>query len=68
MRMTPIDGCVNLLEIGDVGFCDLESVSAWMFACDMNTCERRDGCKELMSIGRYSFSNIEHRVTVRMTR
>lgn len=62
--LMPMADGVNLLTLDGVGYRDLESVNAWLSACSMNSRERHDGCCTLMSCGEYSFSNIEHKVTV----
>ena len=59
-----IDNRVNRLTIQDVKQDNMKDVAAWMFACDMQRDERENGCFRLMNDGKYSFSNIECRVTV----
>lgn len=59
-----IDNRVNRLTIQDVKQDDMKDVAAWMFACDMQRDERENGCFRLMNDGKYSFSNIECRVSV----
>ena len=59
-----IDNRVNRLTIQDVKQDNMKDVVAWMFACDMQRDERENGCFRLMNDGKYSFSNIECRVSV----
>jgi len=59
-----IDNRVNRLTIQDVKQDNIKDVAAWMFACDMQRDERENGCFRLMNDGKYSFSNIECRVSV----
>ncbi len=59
-----IDNRVNRLTIQDVKQDNMKDVAAWMFACDMQRDERENGCFRLMNDGKYSFSNIECRVSV----
>lgn len=62
--LLPASNNVKVLKLCDVRYRDLEAVNAWLYACSMTSRERHDGCCALMSCGKYSFSNIEHRVTV----
>ena len=59
-----IDNCVNRLTVQGIERNSMKDVAAWMFACDMQRDERENGCFRLMNDGKYSFSNIECRVTV----
>lgn len=63
-RMKSINDRVNLLTVSGITLTDLDEVDAWLYALDMAETDRRSACRQIITDGSYSVSNIEHRVTL----
>ena len=63
-RLSPIEDRVNLLRLSGITLIDLDEVAAWLNACGIAGRQVREACQQVMTDGTYSFSNIEHRVTL----
>lgn len=60
--LQPIADSVNRLTLQGVTLLSLDDVDSWLYAIDMIHSERSDACRQLMTDGKYSVCNIEHRV------
>lgn len=67
-RMKSINDRVNLLTVSGITLTDLDEVDAWLYALDMAETDRRAACRQIITDGSYSVSNIEHRVTLEFRR
>ena len=61
-NLKPIEGGVSLLTIQGVTLLDIDEVDAWLYAIDFTPSERKNACRQLLSDGKYSVCNIEHRL------
>lgn len=66
-RLEPIADGVSLLTLRCVRLHDIPDVGSWLNALDLTMTEALDACCQVLEYGCYSFSNIEHRVTVECT-
>lgn len=63
-RLEPIADGVSLLTLHGVRPHDIADVGSWLNTLDLTMTEALDACVQVLECGFYSFSNIEHRVTV----
>lgn len=63
-HLKSLDGGVNLLELCDVSHRSLRDVEVWLFAVGVPESQRKAACRQIMTDGFYSVSNIEYRLTV----
>lgn len=67
INLTPIDNFTNLLTLQNVTLLSLDDVDAWLYAIEMTTSERSHACRQIMTDGKFSVCNIEHRVEIECT-
>lgn len=65
-NLSSIDNRVNLLTLSGITLLDLDEVASWLSACDFCEKQLREACQHVLAEGEYTFSNIEHRLTVEL--
>ncbi len=60
--LIPLKDCVNRLSIQNISLLGIDEVDAWLYALDFTPSERKKACRQLLSDGKYSVCNIEHRL------
>ena len=63
-KLEYIDENVNKLTLSGITLLDLDDVSSWLHALDVPHTESRSICRNILTDGIHTMSNIEHRLTV----
>lgn len=55
---------VNLLTLTNINIINMDDVDAWLYAIDFSPSDRKEACRQILTDGNFSVSNIEHRITI----